>query len=400
MKILILHSELGVLRGGGEYFTRNLFAEFIKRGHQVSAAFVADSKGRYAYSIPANIEPIVLSGWWSRKLGQATLSRIGEYIPSNSRLKAFWDRGQEALSWRTIQWNARRFQRRIERDFAHRWQEFDAVYVQGNPFLAGNVASFRPTVLMLPGPVSPDLEPVLRSVHAVCAHDDGLVRVREFLGDHALEIPLGISSHLFTPDPTSIRSNLGWTMKDLVIGYAGRLTHIKGVDLLSAAFRKILKNFPNIKLLIVGSGEMEGHLRSTLSNFLDCGIAHIEPALSQEFLAPWYRAMDLMVMPSRYETMSSAVLEAMACGVPFLASDVGGNRTLGETGAGWLFQAGSISALRESLSNILRDPSEMKGRGALGPPYVRERHSWASTAERLEGIIESHLAVQTRSTWK
>lgn len=393
MKILVLHSELGFLHGGGEYFTRNLFTEFVKRGHHVSAAFGADPQGIYPLPLPNGIDPIPLPGWWSPTFGQATLAKIGGYISSKSSLNVYWNRVQSALSWRAFRWHKRRFQRRIERDFAHRWQEFDAVYVHGRPFLAKNVAAFRPTVLMLPGPLTSDLEPVLRSIHAVCAHDDGFARVRTFLGDHVLELPLGIRSHLFTPGPTPVRTNLGWTTKDLVMGYVGRLTHLKGVDLLSAAFQKVLNIFPNIKLLIVGSGEMEVHLRTALSNAFKRKIVHIEPALPQEHLAPWYRAMDLIVMPSRYETMSSAVLEAMACGVPFLASDVGGNRTLGETGGGWMFNSGSASSMSESLCAILGDPSEMLARGAIGPEIIRERHSWTASAERLEFIIKSRLGV-------
>lgn len=397
MKILVIHSELGVLFGGGEYFTRNLFTEFMKRGHEVSAAFIADQQGRYPNSIPAGIEPIPLCGWWSRKFGQDMLSRAGEFIPNNSRLKKFWNQGQEALCWRTIRWHARRVQRRIEIDFACRWYEFDAVYVHANSFLARSVACFRPTVLMLPGPVGPDLAPVLRSIHAVCAHDDALNRVRQFLGDHVLELPLGIRSHLFTPGPTPVRSKLGWTRNDLVLGYVGRLTHIKGVDLLATAFCKIFNKFPNVRLLIVGSGELGGHLRSTLADPLNRGIVHFEPAMPQEMLAPWYRAMNLVVMPSRYETMSSAVLEAMACGVPFLASDVGGNSTIGNTGTGWLFKAGSALALSETLSDIFQNPSDLTTRGILGLHFVQKRHSWTASAERLEFIIGSRLGIRKRS---
>ena len=372
--------------------------EFVDRGHQVSAAFIAQSDGKYPMPIPDGILPIPLPGWWSRKFGQEILSRIGEYIPRNSRVKTYWDRGQEALCCRTLRWHALHFQRRIEAVFGHRWLEFDAVYVHGDALLARKVATFLPTVLMLPGPVSSNFAPVLRAVHAVCAHDDALIRVREFLGDHVLELPLGIRSNLFTPGSTSVRSNLRWTSGDLVMGYVGRLTHLKGVDLLSASFAKVLHDFPNLKLLIVGSGEMEGHLRNILTNEIERGMVHIEPALPQEDLASWYRAMDLMVMPSRYETMSSAVLEAMACGVPFLASDVGGNRTLGKTGAGWLFQAGSISSLSDCLSSIIRDRSEMMAHGVLAPLYVRERHSWAASAERLEFIMESRLGITKRSS--
>lgn len=400
MNILVLHSELGVLRGGGEYFTRNLFSEFRKRGHHVSVAFVADSQGRFANPMPAGIEPIPIPGWWSRKFGQEMLTKIGETFPRNSRLKSYWDRGQESVCWRTIRWHARRFQRRIEREFSPRWQEFDAVYVHGDPFLAKEIATLRPTVLMLPGPVSSDLEPVLRKVQAVCAHDDCLSRVRKFLGDHILELPLGIHSQLFTPGLTPVRESLGWTKEDLVMGYVGRLTHLKGVDLLSAAFCQMIHEFPKLKLLIVGSGEMEEHLRATLAHAFERGIAHLEPALPQEDLAPWYRVLDLMVMPSRYETMSSAVLEAMACGVPFLASDVGGNNALGKTGAGWLFRTESIASLREALSTIWENPTERRVRGVLGLNFVQERHSWTASAERLEHIIETRLGVPKGISWK
>src|SRR5215510_4502560 len=114
MKVLVLHSELGVPRGGGENFTRNLFAAFAARGHHVAAAFVADRNARYPIALPSSIEPIPIRGWWSRKPGQATLSSIGSCIPFESRLRREWDRVREAICWRTIMWHNRRFQRRIE----------------------------------------------------------------------------------------------------------------------------------------------------------------------------------------------------------------------------------------------------------------------------------------------
>src|SRR5215813_9217030 len=159
MKVLVLHSELGVLRGGGENVTRNLFPAFAARGHRVIAAFVADRRRRYPLPLPSSIEPIPIPGWWSNALGQATLSRISHYIPWKSRFRTKWDRVQEALSWRTFAWHTRRFQRRVEYEFARRWDDFDAVYVHGDSLLASKIAQYRPTVLFLPGPVTADLAP-------------------------------------------------------------------------------------------------------------------------------------------------------------------------------------------------------------------------------------------------
>src|SRR6266704_2074884 len=125
MKVLVLQSELGVLRGGGENFTRNLFTAFAARGHRVMAAFVADWRGRYPLPLPSSIEPIPIPGWWSSNLGQATLWLVSRYIPWKSRFGTQWDRLQAALAWRAFAWHSRRFQHRVEYEFARCWDDFD-----------------------------------------------------------------------------------------------------------------------------------------------------------------------------------------------------------------------------------------------------------------------------------
>jgi glycosyltransferase involved in cell wall biosynthesis len=394
MKVLVLQSELGVLRGGGENFTRNLFTAFAARGHRVMAAFVADWRRRYPLPLPPSIEPIPIPGWWSSNLGQATLSSISRYIPYKSRFRTTWDRVQEALAWRTFAWHRRRFQRRVEYEFTRRWDAFDAVYVHGNAILASKVSQYRPTVLRLPGPVTADLTPMLRAVHAVCANGDALVRIRAFLGDHVVELPIGLDIQVFTPGASAIRSTLGWAEHHCVVGYVGRLTHLKGVDLLAAAFREIARDTLDARLLIVGSGEEERHIRTVLAQEFARGAVHIEPGVNHAQLPAWYRAMDLMVMPSRYENHSNALLEAMACGIPFLTSDIGGNRKLSETGAGWLFEPESVPSLRACLHRIIGNRPELKTRGEVGSRSVRNHHTWAASAERLEAIISSRLGVR------
>jgi glycosyltransferase involved in cell wall biosynthesis len=390
MNVLVLQSELGVLRGGGENFTKHLFTAFAERGHRVSAAFIADRHGKYSLPLPPSVEPIPLPGWWSRKLAQAALSSMGRYIPYESRLRTEWDRIQEAICWRTIRLHDRRFQRRIKSEFRHRWTDFDAVYVHGNSLLASHVARHRPTILRLPGPVTAELEPQLRAVHMVCANGDALIKIQSFLGRHATELPIGLDKELFRPGPTSIRSKLGWSERNSVIGYVGRLTHLKGVDLLAAAFKQLSKHLANAKLLIVGSGEEERNIRSDLANEFKRDFVHIEADVNHEELPDWYRAMDILVMPSRYENFSNALLEGMGCGIPFLASNVGGNRSLAEIGAGWLFEPDSASSLSSCLQDILQQTGELEARGMIGFNYAK-KHSWAATAKRLEQIFERIL---------
>jgi glycosyltransferase involved in cell wall biosynthesis len=393
MKILVLQSELGVLRGGGENFTRNLFAAFHQRGHQVVAAFLADRSGKYPIPMPPGIEPIPISGWWASELGQASLSSLGSWIAPKGWLKSKWGHLQTAIHWRTYRWHKNRFQRRIEQEFAGRWTEFDAVYVHSSWHLASKIAQYRPTIVRLPGPVSAEFAPVLRKVHAVCANGDALIQTQKVLGDHAIELPIGVDETSFFPDTSSIRHKLGWENCHWVLGYVGRLLHVKGVDLLAIAFREISRIVPDARLIIVGRGEKERLLRSLLKDELARGIVHMESDVSHQRLAEWYRAMDLFVMPSRYENFSNAIVEALACGVPFLASDVGGNKILANAVGGYLFDNESIHSLSLALRQLAECSRELKAQGLAGAEYVRKRYTWKSSAECLERIITSRLDV-------
>ena len=394
MKLLVLQSELGVLRGGGENFTRNLFTAFAARGHRVAAAFAADRMARYSIPMPTAIEPIPIPGWWSRNFGQATLALIRRYIPRRCALGFQFERIQQGIGWRTSRVHDKRFQMRIEEEFARRWSDFDVVYVHSNVFLASKIACCHPTILRLPGPCSADLEPVLSSIPVVCANGDALARIRTFLGEHAVELPIGVDTDLFRPEGDSVRKGLGWNNGDQVVGYVGRLTHLKGVDLLADAFREISRGHENTKLLIVGSGPEGSYIRQSLAGESAEGVVHIEPDVDHEELPSWYRAMDFLVMPSRYENFSNAVLEAMACGIPFLASDTGGNRLLSKTGAGRFFRPASLSSLASGMRKMLEDKAETKARGELAARYAHDGLSWAACAERLEEIIISRLEVK------
>jgi glycosyltransferase involved in cell wall biosynthesis len=196
---------------------------------------------------------------------------------------------------------------------------------------------------------------------------------------------------MFSPGHSSLRARFGWTGDHVVFGFVGRLTHIKGVDLLAAAFRELAKSVDTARLIIIGRGADEHGVMSVLERELAGGIAHIEPSVAHDALPDWYRAMDAVVMPSRYENFSNVLLEAMACGVTFIASDIGGNRLLAKTGAGSLFTPGSLPALESALKGAVGDPERLRAQGAAARDVVRNRYSWAASAERLEAIIGAHV---------
>jgi glycosyltransferase involved in cell wall biosynthesis len=237
MKVLLLQTELGVLRGGGENFSRNLLSAFAERGHEVSAAFFADRLGQYPLALPRSFVPLPLRDTASLDSLGRVVSVVGRYIAGGKKLKPKWDRVQTGIDWRTFKWRQERFQRAVHRELASRWNDFDVVYVHSDVALASQVSKIRPTILRLSGPVGQELKSELLALPAVCANGDALARLRGFLGDHPTEIPIGLDDKLFAPQPTAIRANLAWTEQNFVVGYVGRFHHLKGVDLLASAFK-------------------------------------------------------------------------------------------------------------------------------------------------------------------
>ena len=121
-------------------------------------------------------------------------------------------------------------------------------------------------------------------MHAVCANGDVLARLRHTLGDRAVDLPIGLDDHTFTAGASSIRYQLGWTARHRVVGYVGRLTLLKGVDLLAEAFRELSNRMPDLRLLIIGKGDEERTLRAVLGNQLASAVVHIESDVEHDTL--------------------------------------------------------------------------------------------------------------------
>ena len=176
---------------------------------------------------------------------------------------------------------------------------------------------------------------------------------------------------------------------DPVIGTIGTLTHEKGIDSLIEALPAVIAHHPGLQLYIVGAGPMEARLRQATGRLEVDSAVHFAGVV--EDVRPWLSAFDLLVQPSRSEGLALAVLEAMAMGVPVLATDVGGMAEAIEDGVnGKLISAGDAAELAVALSAALVDRSKSKAMGNAGTESVKG-FSMEYSARQLGALYERLL---------
>jgi len=140
-------------------------------------------------------------------------------------------------------------------------------------------------------------------------------------------------------------------MKGTVIISAGRLVPWKGFEALIDVMPHLARSVPNLKLLIVGSGPEEEHLRKHIENTHTENNVTLVGALPHETLLHYLKAGDLFVLNTFYEGFSHLILEALALGVPTVTTRVGGNPEIIEHKKNGLL--GEYDSKKDLIKNIL-----------------------------------------------
>jgi glycosyltransferase involved in cell wall biosynthesis len=188
-------------------------------------------------------------------------------------------------------------------------------------------------------------------------------------------VPNGVDTNHFRPaDPVeraALRRQLGLPGPPIAV-YSGRLSRVKGVDVLLAAWSRIEGK---AQLCIVGDGEEEHALRAQAASLR--GIRFVGAVRDP---APWLRAADAAVVPSRSDGLSIALLEAMSCGLPVAATAVGGTPDVVEHGVNGLLVAPEDP---DALAVAVRSALETPSLGSAARARVVERHSIDRVAEQV-----------------
>ncbi|MFJ9410963.1 glycosyltransferase [Streptomyces sp. NPDC101393] len=166
----------------------------------------------------------------------------------------------------------------------------------------------------------------------------------------------------------------------------GRLCPQKGQLTLLRAWQDVAAAAPGARLALVGDGPDEQHLRAAAPPGVHFAGATPDPA-------SWYRAADVVVLPSRWEGMALAPLEAMACGRPVVVTDVSGARESLPPGteSGCLVPPDDPAALARALCGLLIHPQLRTSLGQQGLAHVRTTHDVRQTAAAVLDLYRELL---------
>ena len=192
---------------------------------------------------------------------------------------------------------------------------------------------------------------------------------------------------------SDIRKRFGLEHASHVVASVGHIRHIKGFDVLIRAAAEVRKYFPEVVFAIAGEDhepEHSSYLRKRIAALglernvvLLGGVADVHELL---------RCSDMFCLLSRSEGLSNAVLEAMACGLPCVATDVGGNPELVlpcETG--FLVSTDDADAAAGYILDLLRSPLRARSMGLAGRKLFEERFTTESMMRRLTNSYEQLL---------
>jgi D-inositol-3-phosphate glycosyltransferase len=208
-------------------------------------------------------------------------------------------------------------------------------------------------------------------------------------------IPCGVDVERFRPGPQAeARARLGLEAERVLL-FVGRLAPIKGLEILLGALGRLRaepKAPARLRLLIVGGDRLErwsddgDRLRRLAAQLGVADWVQFRGPQPQDTLLDYYRAADLCLMPSRHESFGMVALEAMACGVPVIASRVGGLATTVQDGlTGLLVPGGDETALAAAIGALLADGPRRRVLGRQAVAWV-QAFAWPRVARAVADL--------------
>ncbi len=226
----------------------------------------------------------------------------------------------------------------------------------------------------------------LRKAHAVVAVSQDLANHVAALGvdpDRVHVVYNGLDMQKFRPgDRAAARARLGLPPDGPIVLFVGNLLLTKGAGVLLEAMDILNREGKAPRCLVVGRGRDENRLREMISRLGLDGVVGLVGPKPHDQLADWYHACNLLALPSFSEGIPNVLMEASACGRPFVATHVGGIPEIARDAACRLIPPRDPQALAEAITEVL----------AWGPVEPTRSISWEESARHLVEVLGQTLA--------
>jgi L-malate glycosyltransferase len=222
-------------------------------------------------------------------------------------------------------------------------------------------------------------------------------------GGPTTRMPFGIDPTVYCPRPEAaiLHQQLQHRSDEVIIGYVGRITAVKGLKTLLLAL-KLIETLP-WRFVTVGAGEYLAEFND-LATQLDLSdriqhLGYLPGSETPRYLA----AFDVLVLPSETysnwkEQFGRVIIEAMACGTPVVGSDSGEiPHLLRATGGGLIFPEANPPALADQLQKIILNPSLRQEIADVGRQAILQSYTHTPLAQRFASAIEQTVAGQIQS---
>ncbi|SEO34992.1 Glycosyltransferase involved in cell wall bisynthesis [Salinihabitans flavidus] len=198
-------------------------------------------------------------------------------------------------------------------------------------------------------------------------------------------------------EPERYAGQAGGAGRNLV--FVGRLAAVKGIAVLLEALATLRESHPDLHLTLIGDGPERVALEGRARQLGVKGCVTFAGYRSQDEVAGTLRGSDLLVLPSFAEGVPVVLMEAMAAGLPVVATQVAGVSELVEDGvSGRLVPPGDAGALADAIDTILRDPEEAVRLGQAGRAKVQAEFTVKAEAAWLSRLMTGYLEGEAPDT--
>jgi glycosyltransferase involved in cell wall biosynthesis len=245
-----------------------------------------------------------------------------------------------------------------------------------------------PVAVYLPGPPHPRYTADLRQADALISDGWAAKHLPSVIGAPVDDVVKGVDTALFTPHGPNLRAAHGLEGKRVVLCVT-RLVPIKNLPLLIEAIADLRRSAPDAFLVFVGEGPQQQALEAQARALGVAEAVMFAGYAAQEDTPAWYRTADVFALPSDFDNSPNVVLEAMAAGLPVVATDVGGLRDyITPPDNGILVPKGSRADLAAALRELLDDRPRAAAIGRRNRAAAETNFSWTVSASRMLAVYE------------